>query len=131
MSSYSDQLSLIKVHTTIEVVVAAKDFADAEKVVRENYSSIVGVMYKIDTDVLDIQGFETVDELDEDSSLRDYYPHGDEYGGQHTSEYYTTVEKDKREKEEQERNDKIEALIAGLDEETLKLLRNHFISGEN
>ena len=129
MSTYSDQLSLIKVCTSIEVVVAAKDFTDARRIVRENYSDIVEVMYKIDTDVLEIHGFETVDELDEDSSLRNYNPHGDEYGGQYTCEYYTTVEKDKRTQKRNKRVNEVQNLIASLDEDALELLRNHFISG--
>lgn len=129
MSTYSDQLSLIKVHTTIEVVVAAKDFTDARRIVRENYGSIVYELHTVDADALDIQGFETVNELDEDSSLRNYNPHGDEYGGQYTCEYYTTVEKDKRTQERNKRVNQVQNLIASLDEDSLELLRNHFISG--
>jgi hypothetical protein len=129
MSSYSDNLSLIKVQTYIEVVVAAKDYDDAEKVVRENYGDIVKGMYKIDADVLDIWGVETVYELVEESPLRDYYPHGDEYGGQYSCEYYTIVEKAKREHERNKRVNEVQNLIASLDEDSLELLRNHFISG--
>lgn len=129
MSTYSDQLQLIKVHTTIEVVVAAKDFTDARRIVREDYGDIVEEMYSIDRNVLDIHGFETVDELDEDSPLRNYNPHGDEYGGQYTCEYYTTIEKDKRTQERNKRVNEVQNLIASLDEHSLELLRNHFMSG--
>lgn len=130
MSKHSDKLSLIKVHTGIQVVVAAKDYDDAEKTVRENYGDIVYDMYKNDKDVLAIYECCTIHELHADSPLRDYYPHGDEYGGQYTCEYYTTVEKDKRAQESKERQDKIQSLIGDLDNESLELLRNHFISDE-
>ncbi len=129
MSSYSDQLKLIRVWTSVEIVVVAKDYSDAKQVVMDNYCDIIDDMLHNDSLAkLGISEFEDVYELDEDSPLRGYTPRGDDFGGQYTCEYYTTVEKNKRAKENQKRQDKIQQLIGGLDEESLQLLQDYFIS---
>lgn len=130
MSSYSDELSLFLITTTIEVPVAAKNETDAERVVYENYSQIVSDLVPCLHDAIafvDIQGFEEVVELPENSPLRNITPHGDFYGGQYTCEYYTQVEKEKRKKEQENRMNKIQSLIGGLDSESLEILKNYFL----
>ena len=130
MSSYSDELSLFLITTTIEVPVAAKNETDAERVVYENYSQIVSDLVPCLHDAIafvDIQGYEEVVELPENSPLRNITPHGDFYGGQYTCEYYTQVEKEKRKKEQENRMNKIQSLIGGLDSESLEILKNYFL----
>lgn len=133
MSSYSDELSLFLVTTTVQVPVAAKDKDDAERVVYGNYSDIVSSFIRNTNDAqkfVDIQGYEEVVELPENSYLRNHYPHGDDYGGQYTCEYYTQVEKEKRKKENEDIKNKIQSLIDGLDEESMELLRDYFLDNE-
>jgi len=128
--SYSDEPSLYLVTTTIEVPVVAKDEDDAERVVYENYASIVSDVlqdYYAAFNLVEIQAYETVEELQENSFLRNITPHGDDYGGQYTCEYYTQVEKEKRKKEKEDKMNKIHSLLDGLDSESLELLKNHFI----
>jgi hypothetical protein len=127
MPNHSDALSLIEVHTSINVVVAAKDEDDAERIVRENYGDIVDSMFRNDKNVVEIHGYSYIEELPQDSPLRNYHPHGDEWGTQETAEYYTTVEYNKRQEEEYERGNKIQALIESLDEEETRLLQEHFL----
>ena len=127
MSNPSDELSLIEVRTSINVVVAAKDCDDAERIVRENYGDIVTSMYHTDISEVEIHGYSDIEELPQDSPLRNYHPHGDEWGTQETAEYYTTVELNKRRKEETERNDKIQKLIGGLNKEELEMLGVYFL----
>jgi hypothetical protein len=128
MPNHSDALSLIEVHTSINVVVAAKDYVDAERIVRENYGDIVTSMYHTDaSEGIEIHGYQYIEELPQDSPLLNYYPHGDEWGTQETAEYYTTVEKNKRLNEESEISNKIQALIESLDEEETRLLEEHFL----
>lgn len=126
MSNYSDQLSLIKVHTSVEVVVAAKDFDDAVNLVRGEYSDIVHTMMRDGVANVEIHELELIDELPETSPLRNYTPVGDEWGTQETCKYYTTVERNGRMKEKQEREEKIEQLIGGLDTKSLELLEVYF-----
>lgn len=133
MSSYSDELSLYLVTTTIEVPVVAKNETDAERVVYGNYSDIVSSFIRNTSEaqsLVEIHAYETVEELPEDSYLRNHYPHGDDYGGQYTCEYYTQVEKEKRKKETENRNNKIQSMIGGLDSESLELLRDYFLDTE-
>lgn len=130
MSSYSDELSLYLVTTTIEVPVVAKNGDDAASVVYENYSQIVSDLVQTLHDAVafvDIQAYETVEELPENSKLRGITPHGDEWGGQYTCEYYTKVEKEKRKKEKEDKMNKIQSLIGGLDEKSVDLLRDYFL----
>jgi hypothetical protein len=127
MSDYSDELNLIELHTSINVVVAAKHFADAVRIVKESYGDIVDSMFRNDKNVFQIHGHQYIQELPEDSPLRNYYPHGDEWGTQETAEYYTTVEYNKRQEEEYERSNKIQSLIESLDEEETRLLEEHFL----
>ena len=134
MSSYSDELSLYLVTTTIELPVVAKNETDAESIVYENYSDIVEDLlcvtgYNV-ASVLEIQAYEEVVELPENSKLRNITPHGDFYGGQYTCEYYTQVEKEKRKKENNDRKNKIQSLIGSLDSESLDLLRDYFLDTE-
>jgi hypothetical protein len=127
MPNHSDELSLIEVHTSINVVVAASDHADAERIVKESYGDIVDSMFRNDKNVVQIHRHKDIQELPEDSPLRNYHPHGDELGGQYTCEYYTTVEYNKRKDEECERSNKIQSLIESLDEEETRLLEEHFL----
>ena len=130
MSSYSDEVSLFLVTTTIEVPVVAKNETDAERVVYENYSDIISDLIHYPSDaksLVDIQTYEEVVELPENSPLRNITPHGDDYGGQYTCEYYTQVEKEKRMKEKEDRMNKIQSLIGGLDSESVDLLRDYFL----
>ena len=133
MSFYSDELSLYLVTTTIEIPVVVKDEDDVERVVYENYAAIVSDVVRDSYDafnLVEIQAFETVEELQENSFLRNITPHGDEYGGQYTCEYYTQVEKEKRKKEKKDRTNRIQSLIGGLDSESLELLRVYFLDTE-
>lgn len=127
MSNYSDQLSLIKVHTSVDVYVAAKDFEDAERVVIQNYPEIVNNLFNDRCQKLEIHGYEVIDEIPETSLLNYHTPCGDEWGTQETCEYYTTVERNERMKKEQERKENIDKLIAGLDSESLQLLQDYFL----
>ena len=133
MSFYSDELSLYLVTTTIEIPVVVKDEDDVERVVYENYAAIVSDVVRDSYaafNLVEIQAFETVEELQENSFLRNITPHGDEYGGQYTCEYYTQVEKEKRKKEKKDRTNRIQSLIGGLDSESLELLRVYFLDTE-
>lgn len=133
MSFYSDELSLYLVTTTIEIPVVAKDEDDVERVVYENYAAIVSDVVRDSyaaSNLVEIQAFETVEELQENSFLRNITPHGDEYGEQYTCEYYTQVEKEKRKKEKEDRTNRIQSLIGGLDSESLELLRVYFLDTE-
>lgn len=130
MSSYSDELSLYLVTTTIDLPVVAKNETDAESIVYENYAAIVSDLvpdFHAAVGLVDIQAYEEIVELHENSFLRNITPHGDEYGGQYTCEYYTRVEKEKRKKEQEDKNNKIQSLIGGLDSESLELLQNYFL----
>lgn len=127
MYTPSEELSLIEVYTSINVVVAAKDVADATQIVKESYGDIVDSMFRNDKNVVQIHGCNYIEELPQDSPLRNYHPHGDEWGVQETAEYYTTVERNKRLKEETERNDKIQKLIGELNKEELQLLEVYFL----
>jgi hypothetical protein len=127
MPNHSDALSLIEVRTSINVVVAAQDYTDAVRIVKESYGDIVDSMFRNDSNVVQIHGYQYIEELPQDSPLRNYHPHGDEWGTQETAEYYTTVEKNKRLNEESEISNKIQALIESLDEEETRLLEEHFL----
>lgn len=130
MSSYSDELSLFLVTTTIEIPVVAKNEDDAERVVYGNYSDIVSSFIRNTSEAeshVDIQAYEEVVELSENSFLRNHYPHGDDYGGQYTCEYYTKVEKEKRKKEQENKMNKIQSLLDELDSESMEILRDYFL----
>lgn len=130
MSTYSDELSLYLVTTTIKFPVVAKNEPDAERVVYENYAAIVSDVVRGFSDAVafvDVQASESVVELPENSKLRNITPHGDFYGGQYTCEYYTQVEKEKRKKEKEYKMKRIKSLLDGLDSESLDLLRDHFL----
>lgn len=130
MSTYSDELSLYLITTTIEVPVVAYNEPDAERVVYENYAAIVSDVVRDFSDAVafvDVQASESVVELPENSKLRNITPHGDFYGGQYTCEYYTQVEKEKRKKEKEYKMKRIKSLLDGLDSESLDLLRDHFL----
>lgn len=128
MSNYSDQLSLYKVTTTMDLIVVAKSSTDAEGVVGNEYADIVGCM--MDSGLTSEYGpkiiaTEIIDELEPNSALRNYYPHGDEYGEQYPCEYYTISEKNKRMKEHNERQEKIKKIVSDLDEESIALLEDY------
>lgn len=126
----SDDVFLYLCKSTIHVPIVAPNETEALVRFQDNYGLAVdSVMMQVPEAVVN-EVVDRVYKLTPDSIWEGYVPHGDYYGTQKECSYYTIESHKERLDKKREKEDRMAALLEGLDEEDVETLKGLLLNEE-